>query len=311
MKKIITLLVSSVVVICGVIGAGAFTKGNIKEVNVYKIKPETVKDTVICSGKIQYKETYEISPKTAGVIKEIFVSKGQYVNQGDKLFSMETDLSSLSSDVAEKITKTINNNIITVTATENGTIFSISVDEGDTVVTTQPAITIANSNDLCVNMPVSESKISSIKTGQYVEITGSGFNKAYTGKIDNIDNVAKQVVTTTGKETAVDVMVHINNPDENIKQGYTAKCTITTNTKNNSYIVPYDAITLNGNRKGYVYVFSNGNAIEKLVNVGNEYENGVEVISGLKENELIITNVDGINDNQPVTVSKVLVNTNG
>ena len=164
MKKIITLLVSAVVVICGVIGAGAFTKGNIKEVNVYKIKPETVKDTVICSGKIQYKETYEISPKTAGVIKEIFVSKGQYVNQGDKLFSMETDLSSLSSDVAEKITKTINNNIITVTATENGTIFSISVDEGDTVVTTQPAITIANSNDLCVNMPVSESKISSIKT---------------------------------------------------------------------------------------------------------------------------------------------------
>lgn len=311
MKKIITLLVSAVVVICGVIGAGAFTKGNIKEVNVYKIKPETVKDTVICSGKIQYKETYEISPKTAGVIKEIFVSKGQYVNQGDKLFSMETDLSSLSSDVAEKITKTINNNIITVTATENGTIFSISVDEGDTVVTTQPAITIANSNDLCVNMPVSESKISSIKTGQYVEITGSGFNKAYTGKIDNIDNVAKQVVTTTGKETAVDVMVHINNPDNNIKQGYTAKCTITTNTKNNSYIVPYDAITLNGNRKGYVYVFSNGNAIEKLVNVGNEYENGVEVISGLKENDLIITNVDGINDNQPVTVSKVLVNTNG
>lgn len=311
MKKIITLLVSAVVVICGVIGAGTFTKGNIKEVNVYKIKPETVKDTVICSGKIQYKETYEISPKTAGVIKEIFVSKGQYVNQGDKLFSMETDLSSLSSDVAEKITKTINNNIITVTATENGTIFSISVDEGDTVVTTQPAITIANSNDLCVNMPVSESKISSIKTGQYVEITGSGFNKAYTGKIDNIDNVAKQVVTTTGKETAVDVMVHINNPDNNIKQGYTAKCTITTNTKNNSYIVPYDAITLNGNRKGYVYVFSNGNAIEKLVNVGNEYENGVEVISGLKENDLIITNVDGINDNQPVTVSKVLVNTNG
>ncbi len=308
MKRIITVLASAVLLIVGVIGAGAFTKGSVKTVNVYKLQSATVEDTVICSGKIQYKDTYEVTPTTAGVVKEIFVSKGQYVNKGDKLFTMVTDLSSLSSNIAEKITDTIDKSTITVTATESGTVLNIGIDESDTVVTTQTAITIANISDLCVDIPVSESKISEIQTGQSVKITGSGFDKIYTGTIDDIDNVAKQVVTTTGKETAVDVLVNINDADEYIKQGYTAKCTITTNVKNNSLIVPYEAVTMNSENSGKIYVYNSGKALERLVEIGKEYENGVEVLSGLKENDLIITSVDSVSNNQLVTISEILEN---
>lgn len=308
MKKIITILASAVVIICGVLSAGAFTKSNIKEVSVYKIKPATVQDTVICSGKIQYKETYEINPTTAGVVKEIFVKKGQYVNKGEKLFSMVTDLSALSSDVANKIKSTINNSIITVNATESGTILNLNIKENDTIVTTQTAVTIANLSDLCVNIPISESKISSIKKGQTVEITGSGFEKTYKGVVDEIDNIAQQVVTATGKETAVGVMVKILNADEDIKQGYTAKCNITTNIKNNSFIVPYEAVAMNSENNGKVYMFNNGKALEQSVNIGKEYEHGVEILSGIESNNLIISSVDKINNNQFVTVNKILEN---
>ena len=288
MKKIILELVITASLVITVLFSGMVVKNSVYAVDVYKITPTKVEDTVVCSGKVQYKETCEVNPTTAGVIKNVKVEKGEYVKKDQVLFSMITDLSSSSVNLNGALSEVVDKKTINVVAPISGTVLDVAVKADDTVANNLDAVTIVNSKDLCVSVPVSESKIANVEVGQEVEITGTAFDgNKYSGVVLEVDNVAKQVVTTTGKETAVNVTVSIDNPDEKIKQGYTAKCTIVTNVKDNDIIVPYEAIEMTDEKEGIVYMYSNGKAVKKTVQIGNEYENGVEVLSGLKNSDLI------------------------
>lgn len=313
MKKIVLEIVLTFIVVFGVFFSGNLIKNSVQAVDVYKVSSSTVEDTVICSGKIEYKESCAVNPTTAGIITNIAVKKGDIVNKGDILFSMITDLNSenISQLDNNSLSDIVNNKPINVKAPVSGTILNINISVDDTVTRVMEVITIVNSNDLCVSLPVSESKISALKVGQNVSITGSAFDDAvYKGVISDIDNVAQQVVTTTGKETAVDVIIDILNPDDKIKQGYTAKCTITTNVKDNSCVIPYNTIEITDENKGKVYLYSNGRAIRKTVDIGNEYKNGVEVLSGINKNDYIITISDDISKASSVKINKLVENNN-
>ncbi|MEE1282510.1 MAG: efflux RND transporter periplasmic adaptor subunit [Acutalibacteraceae bacterium] len=312
MKKIVLEIVITFIVVFGVLLSGSLVKSNVQAVDVYKVTSSTVEDTVICSGKIEYKESCAVSPTTAGIITNIAVKKGEAVNKGDILFSMLTDLNSenISQLNNNSLSELVDNKSINVKAPVSGTILNVNISEDDTVTGAMEVITIVNSRDLCVSLPVSESKISALKVGQNVNITGSAFDDLYKGIISDIDNVAQQVVTTTGKETAVDVVVDILNPDDKIKQGYTAKCTITTNVKDDSCVIPYDTIQIIDENKGEVYLYNNGKVIRKTVNIGNEYKNGVEVLSGINKNDYLITISEDINKANSVKINKLVGNNN-
>lgn len=309
MKKIIIELVATLGIVVSFFFFGGIIKNSVYAVDVYRVTSTRVEDTVICSGKIAYKKACEVTPTANGIVSEVMVEKGESVQKGDVLFSMITDLSSdnITSIDSASLADIVDDKSMNVTAPVSGIVLSVDIKKEDAVTNTVTAVTIVNSDNLCVNIPVSESKITNIKTGQPVKITGSAFGKSsYSGVVDSIDNVAKQVVTTTGKETAVDVTVNINNPDEKIKQGYTAKCTITTDVKDNGYIIPYEAIEMNSENKGVIYTFNEGKAIKKTVSIGNEYENGVEILSGIKSNDLIINAPEKVNNINSIKINKLL-----
>jgi len=309
MKKIIIELVITLGVIAGVLFSGGMLKNSVLAVDVYRVEATRVEDTVICSGKIEYKETCNVTPATTGIVADVMVEKGDTVEKGDILFTMVTNIT--TNDVTDldstSLANVVNDNTIKVEAPVSGSVLSVDIESEDAVTNANTAVTIVNSDSLCVNVPISENKISQIEVGQPVKITGSAFNdKSYNGTVVSIDNIAKQVVTTTGKETAVDVIVNIENPDNNIKQGYTAKCTITTNVKDSGYIIPYEAVEMNNDNSGTVYTFNNGKAKKQTVKIGNEYENGVEVLSGLKSDDLVIYTPETVSNQTTIKIDKML-----
>lgn len=309
MKKIIIEIAATFGVVTFLLFSGVMIKNNVLAVNVYRVTGTQLEDTVICSGKIEYTETNDVSPAANGIVQEVFVEKGDTVEKGDRLFSMIANISAENVKGADtaSLVNVVNNNSMNVEAPVSGTVLSVDIKSEDPIASGTTVITIVNSDNLCVNVPINENKISKIKTGQPVKITGTAFgNHSYSGKVSSIDSIAKQVVTTTGKETAVDVMVSIENPNQLIKQGYTAKCTITTNTKNNGIIIPYETVEMDSENSGTVYTFNNGKAQKKSVKIGNEYENGVEIISGLNKNDLVIEAPEKINDTGSVRVNKLL-----
>ncbi|MCI6006696.1 efflux RND transporter periplasmic adaptor subunit [Oscillospiraceae bacterium LCP25S3_E10] len=309
MKKIIIEIAATFGVVTFLLFSGVMIKNNVLAVNVYRVTGTQLEDTVICSGKIEYTETNDVSPAANGIVQEVFVEKGDTVEKGDRLFSMIANISAENVKGADtaSLVNVVNNNSMNVEAPVSGTVLSVDIKSEDPIASGTTVITIVNSDNLCVNVPINENKISKIKTGQPVKITGTAFgNHSYSGKVSSIDSIAKQVVTTTGKETAVDVTVSIENPNQLIKQGYTAKCTITTNTKNNGIIIPYETVEMDSENSGTVYTFNNGKAQKKSVKIGNEYENGVEIISGLNKNDLVIEAPEKINDTGSVRVNKLL-----
>lgn len=313
MKKIVLEIALTFVVVFGVFLSGSLVKNTVQAVDVYKVTSGVVEDTVICSGKIEYKESCSVNPTTAGIITNIAVKKGEAVNKGDILFSMVTDLNSDNTSRLNNnsLSELVNDKYISVKAPASGTILNINISPDDIVTNAMEAITIVNSSDLCVTLPVSESKISELKLGQNVNITGSAFGDVlYKGVVSDIDNVAQQVVTTTGKETAVDVVIDILNPDDKIKQGYTAKCTITTNVKDNSCVIPYNTIEIIDENKGNVYLYNNGKVVKRNVDIGNEYKNGIEILSGINKNDYLITISDDISEANSVKINKLVENNN-
>ena len=60
------------------------------------------------------------------------------------------------------------------------------------------------------------------------------------------------MVSTTGQETVVEVVVSVDNPGNDIKPGYTAKAKIITAQNDNVLIAPYEAVRAEEDGSEYV-----------------------------------------------------------
>ncbi len=165
-------------------------------------------------------------------------------------------------------------------------ILSGSISETDYVEASTGAV---KTDAMLVTVLVSESKISSVKEGQKAEITGDGFeNKSYTAYVSSIGKTAKKVTVGSSKIVVVDVVLEIENPDDALKSGFTAKVKLFTDDARNVTVLPYSAV-MQDDVGEYVYLYSNGKAIRTNVKTGGELADGYEVLGGVDAGDVVIT----------------------
>lgn len=199
---------------------------------------------------------------------------------------------------------TFQEELVQVTAPVSGVISAVNVKDQE-AIESQPAAVISESAGLQVNLSVNESQISSIAVGQKAEITGIGFRgKRYTGTVSKISNIAQQVVSATGQETIVTVIVKVDSDNKEslewIKNGFTAKCKIITSVDKDRIVVPYVAVLADENGKEYVYRVLENRAVKTYITTGKEFENGFEVVKGLSQGEEIVRSPEQVSDFQRV-----------
>lgn len=340
MKKINFTIIVSILLILSTVFLGNKYVADIPIVTINSPATETVNNTVVCSGAIEYGKTYTTSSASKGVISECYVSAGDKVSKGDPLFSVvannseTTDIdsaqvySAISSgnyDILDEYNKYLENGQLSasnstaqitdntqpkkILAAENGIITDLECSEGEQVKAGEPIATIASDNNLQVRLPISEDNINKVKVGQSVIISGTAFpNTEFTGSVISIDETAKLSTTVSGKQTTVDVLVSIEDPTEMLKSGYTAKCSIVTEVKDNTLIIPYDSLLCEDNGKEYVYIYNDGKAIKKYITTGEEYSQGYEVLKGLSTQDKVVANPDQITHNsQTIKLKESLV----
>lgn len=336
MKKYIVLAVATVIMIAGILFTGSAIMQSVPFVSVYKAAPTTIEETVVCTGKVEYCKSKEISTITGGTVSKVYVSQGDKVKAGDKLCDIaitsaqnnEGYKSALSTQEIYQAVLNGNYSVLdnydgllesatqpgnasgdsmtqTLTASISGTVEKVGCTKNEYLAPGDSVFSIVSDGDLQVVLPVSEVKISDIKIGQPVKITGSGFkNSTYSGKVTSIADKAKQTTTTTGKETTVDVTVSIENPKDDIKPGYTAKCTIVSSVKSSALVLPYQAVKADEDGKEYVYLYKNGVAVKKYIKTDGEYPKGLEVVNGIKASDYIITNPDCVRNKASVKLNQ-------
>nr|WP_283243580.1 efflux RND transporter periplasmic adaptor subunit [Feifania hominis] len=180
-----------------------------------------------------------------------------------------------------------------ITAPFSGTITALNAKAGDRVTSSRAVVSIADLTDLYVKAQVSESYISEIETGQRVKITGEGFRDiTYEGTVSKIYPTATKSSLSTQSEMVVPVEIKIKNADEALKPGFSVSAEIRTVRKENSILLPYEALRQDEENREYVYVAVYGRAYKRYVTSGIELADEVSIDAGILPEYRIIVGED-------------------
>lgn len=310
-KKSFTIIICMVLLIVSFF-VPSIIQGIIPTACATKLQQINYVGFVTATGEVVQDNKQVVTTQCPVVVSEVLVKVGETVKSGQPVISVNREetakkileVSNFTSAVGlttgvfatsyeealDKIPANVFTNI-------DGVIDSINVGKGGYIEKDAVVLSMIGAGDLSVNLQVPESKISNVKVGQAVEITGSGFeNSKYYGYVKSISTSARKVFAGTNQETVIDVVVSIENLDEKIKAGYTTKARIITQQKRELSVAPYESVMQDNNGNEYVYVFSKGLAIRKDIETGLELGEGVEVVSGVNDNEIIISSPDKIKE---------------
>ncbi|NND61725.1 MAG: efflux RND transporter periplasmic adaptor subunit [Flavobacteriaceae bacterium] len=86
------LVIVGIIVLVALVATGKNKNRNVKEVEIAKIEPITIVETVAATGKIQPEVEVMLSSEVSGEIIELPIKEGQQVEKGDLLVRINPDL---------------------------------------------------------------------------------------------------------------------------------------------------------------------------------------------------------------------------
>ncbi|HEX3031578.1 MAG TPA: HlyD family efflux transporter periplasmic adaptor subunit [Bacillota bacterium] len=279
-------------------------------------------------GQLEWSAAVAVRAGVSGTVKKLYVEEGSYVKAGQKLAELGVD--SIATQVATSDLK-VQQARYTVASLEKKLedykVFApidgeINMDAtqkllqaGDEASPGQALATVISKNNMTVTVPVDEVDIAKVKEGQAVTVTVDALpNKSFKGSV--ID-----VATQGTEENSVanfDVTVQIADP-ENLKPMMTANVEILVAEKDNTLLVPIEAVQEVQGRKFVILAAGSGDsrptsssrsrsgsgvradgeagtgsqalqnqrALMKRVETGLYDETDIEIISGLKEGDQV------------------------
>lgn len=145
-----------------------------------------------------------------------------------------------------------------------------------------PLVHLSEDDRFRLVIPVPESYVRYIKVGDPAQVTVPALGKSYTGKVARFSVDVKQDTRTMHTE------VDIYNTDHKLLAGLYAEATLSLDRKNNAIAVPVQAITQNGEQSTVDVVAPSGTIEVRSISVGIQTPKDAEVLSGLKEGELVV-----------------------
>jgi HlyD family secretion protein len=196
-----------------------------------------------------------------------------------------------------------------VTAPMGGTVVQLSVEEGEVAVIgtmNNPGtvlLTIADLSVMEADLEVDETDIGSLQIGQESTITVDAFpGKKFKGTVTEIGNSPIQKETGTNQEaTDFKVTITLDTPQVYLRPGLTADGEIVTGTRESCLTIPIQALVVRDVSKGNtnlpkedrekegVFVMKSDQVAFETVKTGIMGEMNIEIVSGLKEGEQIVT----------------------
>jgi RND family efflux transporter MFP subunit len=142
---------------------------------------------------------------------------------------------------------------------------------------------LSQNNLLRLVIPVPERAVGQIRLGENVDVLVSRNNQTFQGKIARFSGLINTQVRTMHTE------VDVPNPKYQLVPGMYASVRIPLQTVKGVLAVPTQAVQTSGETHGSVLVVNAESRIERRdVTLGLQTAADVEIVSGLKENEMVI-----------------------
>ncbi|MBQ8526534.1 MAG: efflux RND transporter periplasmic adaptor subunit [Clostridia bacterium] len=170
-----------------------------------------------------------------------------------------------------------------VKAPISGYIASKNVVIGQTAAQGVEAFSIKNPDLLEVQINVTEAVIGSLNIGTKAKINVKSADK------ENIEGTVSALGETKDAMTGMyTVKISVPGSGDSVKDGMIAEVELTTGRVENVITIPQSAVFVSDDET-YVYVAEGETAVKKVITTGMSNEEVIEVVSGLSEGELVIT----------------------
>ncbi|PID70942.1 MAG: efflux transporter periplasmic adaptor subunit [Flavobacteriales bacterium] len=170
----------------------------------------------------------------------------------------------------------------------NGVVVNKFVKAGDIANPGMPLLEIESPGEFQVVAMVPESEIATIKAKTNVKVVLKSLDTTITGKVSEVSTSAKN----TGGQYLVKVA--LDKTDANLFSGMFVTVQFPENNNNNALVLlPESAIIKQGQLTGIYTVSSQNTAILRWIQLGRNYGEKVQVLSGLEFNEPFILSAEG------------------
>lgn len=263
------------------------------------------------TAQFQSESGQNVSLKTGGTLKKLYVSSGDYVNKGDLLAELES--SSLQNEIktqklqVEQSRLSLQEQLESVDDTVvyapiSGIISQVDVTTGERVSENSTVAVVSDLNALEVIIPVDELDINDIDIGMEASVTVNSLPDADFKAI--VSEIAKEGTVSDGV-ASFDVTLTMQNI-EGIKPGMSATGEIIIAQKEQVLVLPVEAVQERGGDK-FVMVRKGEKTAPVNVKVGLVSDDMAEITEGLSEGDQVVYTVSSGSQNQGFGGTRVMM----
>jgi RND family efflux transporter MFP subunit len=167
----------------------------------------------------------------------------------------------------------------------DGVLLKKLCEVGEITGTGIPLLVVSDIRKIKVSAFIPENELHFIKTGQKAMVAISSLNKVYEGTVIEVGSAADAA------SRSFSIKIEVNNPELIIRPGMIAEVSMSSGKENNVLVIPAEALQHDFNDQSFVFVADTvkNKAFRRNIVAGRLINDRIEVISGLNENELIIT----------------------
>lgn len=287
------------------------------------VKSEALAREVIAVGSLRSDESVVISPEIAGRVVRLGFEEGRHVAKGSLLFELDGAIARaeldqvrgaalLASRNYERALDLFKRKLISASerdqlaATRDIQQASLRLAEarlaktrilapfagiaglrqispGDYVNPGQALVNLEALDLMKVDFKLSEAALTAVAVGQPLKLEVDAFpGRSFAGEVYAIDPRLSE------ENRAVAVRAHVPNPDGALRSGLFARVRLSISQKAEAILVAEQAILPQGDRLN-VYVIEDGKAALREVGIGQRLGGRVEIITGLKTGDTVIT----------------------
>ncbi len=177
----------------------------------------------------------------------------------------------------------------TPTAPFGGIVWEMLVRQGDHVVENQPLYRIYEPDRMEVVVSLLDSQAALLKTGDAVSLELAD-GTIVDGKLTFLSPISLETLSVLGiKENRCKAMVSVEKLPEQIGAGHQASVTFSVLLREQAIQIPVSALVSSAD--GYtVYKVENKRAVLQPVEIGKQSNGKVEILEGLEEGDIVVTN---------------------
>ncbi|PIV01592.1 hypothetical protein COS54_00710 [Candidatus Shapirobacteria bacterium CG03_land_8_20_14_0_80_39_12] len=202
--------------------------------------------------------------------------------------TLDQTQNSLNNSVLDVELTDLSLQLATIHSPFDGVVVSVNTPyPGVNILPTSTSFRIVDPNSLYFETQVDETDTPKIKEGSTATVKLDAFpGQVLNGKVDRIDLIS---ILSSGGGTAYNARVGINNQSDLIlRVGMNGDAEILQTSIKDALLLPAIAL-VEKNGKSYAWKIENGKAKQSEISVGQSNDNYVQILSGLNENDLIIT----------------------